>query len=382
MKNKLKDFFNYSSSERKGSIALVALLLIALSGYWLVDVIQSSSEVGYDNLSEEINSLTSAANSNNQEVKEIQYFEFNPNEIDEESWVLLGFSEKQAQSIIKYREKGGYFYKKEDLKRLYVVDDSLYDLLEPYVVLERKSKSYSNYSIDKCYFVKLTEDSIPIYDGFSELEKIICNKKNGIYSYYLGGFSSVERAKEVQLQAIPLGFNTTEVKLLSCDFGFVINKSKTDNKYKKNKFGKDNSTSLKSELNNFKVKINAADTTGFKSLKGIGSYYSSKIVKYRTALGGFTSVEQLKEVYGIPPEVIDQNVNRLFVDSIDIVKVNINTCETAELKKHPYINWNIANSIVQIRKSQEPYKTVEEIKKSDLVNDEIYRKIAPYLKTE
>jgi len=382
MKNKLKDFFNYSSSERKGSIALVALLLIALSGYWLVDVIQSSSEVGYDNLSEEINSLTSAANSNNQEVKEIQYFEFNPNEIDEESWVLLGFSEKQAQSIIKYREKGGYFYKKEDLKRLYVVDDSLYDLLEPYVVLERKSKSYSNYSIDKCYFVKLTEDSIPIYDGFSELEKIICNKKNGIYSYYLGGFSSVERAKEVQLQAIPLGFNMTEVKLLSCDFGFVINKNKTDNKYKKNKFGKDNSASLKSELNNFKVKINAADTTGFKSLKGIGSYYSSKIVKYRTALGGFTSVEQLKEVYGIPPEVIDQNVNRLFVDSIDIVKVNINTCETAELKKHPYINWNIANSIVQIRKSQEPYKTVEEIKKSDLVNDEIYRKIAPYLKTE
>ncbi|MDC0338746.1 helix-hairpin-helix domain-containing protein [Flavobacteriales bacterium] len=382
MKNKLKDFFNYSSSERKGSIALVALLLIALSGYWLVDVIQSSSEVGYDNLSEEINSLTSAANSNNQEVKEIQYFEFNPNEIDEESWVLLGFSEKQAQSIIKYREKGGYFYKKEDLKRLYVVDDSLYDLLEPYVVLERKSKSYSNYSIDKCYFVKLTEDSIPIYDGFSELEKIICNKKNGIYSYYLGGFSSVERAKEVQLQAIPLGFNMTEVKLLSCDFGFVINKNKTDNKYKKNKFGKDNSASLKSELNNFKVKINAADTTGFKSLKGIGSYYSSKIVKYRKALGGFVSVEQLKEVYGILPEVIDQNVSRLIVDSMDIVKVNINTCETADLKRHPYISWNIANSIVQIRRSQEPYKTVEEIKKSDLVNDEIYRKIAPYLKTE
>ena len=63
------------------------------------------------------------------------------------------------------------------------------------------------------------------------------------------------------------------------------------------------------------MKINAADTTGFKSLKGIGSYYSSKIVKYRKALGGFTSVEQLKEVYGILPEVIDQNVSRLIVDS-------------------------------------------------------------------
>jgi competence ComEA-like helix-hairpin-helix protein len=382
MKNKLKDFFNYSSSERKGSIALIVLLILVLSGYWLIDVFKSSSAVGCDNLSEEIKLLTTIDNIPNKGLKEIVYFEFNPNEIDLDSWVLLGFSEKQAQSIIKYREKGGYFYKKEDLKRLYVVDDSLYILLEPYVVLEGKSKPRSNYSADKCYFVKLTEDTVPVYEGFSELEKVVCNKKNGVYSYYIGGFSNVESAKEVQLQAVPLGFNTTEVKLLSCDFGFVINKSKTDNKYKKNEFGKGNATSLKSELNNFKVKINSADTTGFKSLKGIGSYYSSKIVKYRKALGGFTSVEQLKEVYGILPEVIDQNVNRLIVDSINIVKVNINTCDIADLKRHPYISWNIANSIVQIRRSQEPYKTVEEIKKSDLVNDEIYRKIAPYLKTE
>ncbi len=382
MKNKLKDFFNYSSSERKGSIALIVLLALASSGYWLIDVFKSSSKVEYVNLSEEIKSLTKIDNSLHQEVKEIQYFEFNPNEINEESWMLLGFSEKQTQSIIKYREKGGFFYKKEDLKRLYVVDDSLYILLEPYIVLEVKSKPKSNYSADKCYFVKLTEDTIPVYDGFSELEKVVCNKKNGIYSYYIGGFASVESAKEGQVQAAPLGFNTTEVKLLSCDFGFVINKSKTDNTYKKNEFGKGNITSLKSELNNFKVKINAADTTGFKSLKGIGSYYSNKIVKYRSALGGFTSVEQLKEVYGILPEVIDQNVNRLILDSVNIVKININTCETADLKKHPYISWNIANSIVQIRKSREAYKTIEEIKKSDLVNDEIYRKIALYLKTE
>lgn len=382
MKNKLKDFFNYSSSERKGSIALILLLLIVLSGYWFIDFFVHSSDREFESLSEQIKSLTKIENNLNNEVKEIQYFNFNPNQIDQESWMLLGFSEKQAQSIIKYRESGGYFYKKEDLKRLYVIDDSLYILLEPFVVLEGRPKKRLNYSEDKCYFVQLTEDTIPIYDGFSEFEKVVCNKKNGFYSYHLGGFSNIENAKEVQQKAISLGFNTTAVKLLSCDFGFVINKSKIDNKYKKNKFGKGNSTSLKSELNNFKVKINSADTTGFKSLKGIGSYYSNKIVKYRAALGGFTSVEQLKEVYGILPEVIDQNLGRLIVDTVSFVKVNINTCETADLKKHPYINWNIANSIVQIRKSQKPYKSIEGIKKSDLVNDEIYRKIAPYLKTE
>ena len=382
MRNRVKEFFGYSSSERKGSITLIILLLLALSGYWMIYVFSSSSVVEYVNLSEEIKSLTKIDNSPNKEVKEIQYFNFNPNQIDQESWVKLGFSEKQSKSIIKYREKGGFFYKKEDLKRLYVVNDSIYALLEPHVFIKGKSKPKSNYSANKCYFVKLTEDTVPVYDGFSELEKVVCNKKNGIYSYYIGGFANVERAKKVQMEAIPLGFNTTEVKLLSCDFGFVINKSKTDNKYKKDELSKGNPSSLKYELNNFKVEINAADTAGFKSLKGIGSYYSNKIVKYRKALGGFISVEQLKEVYGILPEVIDQNVSRLIVDSMDIFKVDINTCETADLKRHPYISWNIANSIVQIRRSQEPYKTVEEIKKSDLVNDEIYRKIAPYLKIE
>ena len=382
MKNKLIDFFNYSSSERKGSIALILLLLIVLSGYWFIDFYVNSSVREFESLSEEIKSLTKIDNNLNNEVKEIQYFKFNPNQIGKESWMLLGFSEKQAQSIVKYRERGGYFYKKEDLKKLYVVDDSLYVLLEPFVVLEGQSKTRSNYSEEKCYFVKLTEDTIPVYDGFSEFEKVVCDKKNGIYSYHSGGFSNVENANEVQEKAISLGFNTTEVNLLSCDFGFVINKSKIDNKYKKNKFGNGNSTSLKSELNSFKVKINSADTTGFKSLKGIGTYYANKIVKYRAALGGFTSVEQLKEVYGILPEVIDQNVSRLIVDTIRLGKFNINTCETADLKKHPYINWNIANSIVQIRKSQNPYESIEGIKKSDLVNDEIYRKIAPYLITE
>ena len=382
MKNNFKDFFNYSSSERKGSITLIILLFLVLSGYWVIDVLKASSDIEYDNLSEEINSLTSADSTENKEVKEIQYFEFNPNEIDEELWMLLGFSKKQAQSIIKYREKGGYFYKKEDLKRLYVVDDSLYVLLEPYIILAGNSKPKSTYSVGKCYFVKLTEDTVPVYDGFSELEKIVCSKKDGVYSYYIGGFSSAESAKEGQLKAVPLGFNATEVKLLSCDFGFVINKSKTDNKYKKDEFSKVNATSLKSELNNFKVKINSADTTTFQSLKGVGSYYSGKIVKYRSALGGFTSIDQLKEVYGILPEVIAQNLHRLIVDSVDIVKVNINTCETTDLQRHPYISWNIANSIVQIRKSREAYKSIDEIKKSDLVNEEIYRKIAPYLKIE
>lgn len=382
MKNKLKDFFNYSSSERKGSIALIILLLLAIASYWVVDLTSEDSGIKYDDLSDEITSLTQDNSNQITDSKEAVYFNFNPNEIGIESWMKLGFSEKQSKSIIKYREKGGFFYKKEDLKRLYVVNDSIYNLLEPYVLIKGKPKAYSKDYPSKCYFVKLMEDTTPIYEGFSQVDKVVCSKTDGKYAYYAGGFSSLDIAKSKQLQMLAFGFQQSEIINRGCDFGFVINKENNNNNYKEKRFNKGNTNSLKSELNNFKVKINSADTTAFKSLKGIGSYYSSKIIKYRKALGGFTSVEQLKEVYGILPEVIDQNVNRLIVDSVNIVKININTCETADLKNHPYVSWNIANSIVQIRKSREAYKTIEGIKKSDLVNAEIYRKIAPYLKIE
>ena len=138
MKNKLKDFFNYSSSERKGAMALVLLLLIFFSGYWFIDFFVHSSDREIESLSEEIKSLTKIDNNLSNEVNEIQYFNFNPNQIDQESWMKLGFSEKQSKSIIKYRENGGFFYKKEDLKRLYVVNDSIYALLEPHVFIKGK----------------------------------------------------------------------------------------------------------------------------------------------------------------------------------------------------------------------------------------------------
>ena len=78
MKNKLKDFFNYSSSERKGSIVLVVLLLIVFSGYWFVDLFINSSEKEFNNLSEEIGLLTKYLDNQNQVSKEIVFFEFNP----------------------------------------------------------------------------------------------------------------------------------------------------------------------------------------------------------------------------------------------------------------------------------------------------------------
>ena len=64
-------------------------------------------------------------------------FRFNPNTVSVEDLCRLGFSRKQAQSILNYRAKGGRFHRKEDFAKSYVVADSVYARLEPYIDIPR-----------------------------------------------------------------------------------------------------------------------------------------------------------------------------------------------------------------------------------------------------
>ncbi|MBQ7622643.1 MAG: helix-hairpin-helix domain-containing protein [Bacteroidales bacterium] len=66
-------------------------------------------------------------------TRRVESFRFNPNTAGQEELMRLGFSEKQAVSIISYREKGGRFRRPSDFARSYVVADSVYRRLEAYI---------------------------------------------------------------------------------------------------------------------------------------------------------------------------------------------------------------------------------------------------------
>ncbi|MBR3562632.1 MAG: helix-hairpin-helix domain-containing protein [Bacteroidales bacterium] len=65
--------------------------------------------------------------------RRVESFRFNPNTVKFEELVRLGFTEKQAQSIINYREKGGRFRRKADFAKSYVVADSVFKRLAPFI---------------------------------------------------------------------------------------------------------------------------------------------------------------------------------------------------------------------------------------------------------
>ncbi len=104
-----------------------------------------------------------------------------------------------------------------------------------------------------------------------------------------------------------------------------------------------------SRSSKFILDINQADSVQFRALPGIGGVLSKRIVKYRERLGGFYSVDQLLEVYGIKPDVLDAFKDRLTVNPEDVVLLDINFADVARLARHPYCPKEMAQRIVKFR---------------------------------
>ncbi|MDQ6610281.1 MAG: helix-hairpin-helix domain-containing protein [Bacteroidota bacterium] len=127
------------------------------------------------------------------------------------------------------------------------------------------------------------------------------------------------------------------------------------------------------------VNINEADTSAFIALPGIGSKLSARIISFREKLGGFYSVDQVGETYGVPDSTFQKIKGRLQVDGANVKKINVNTATKDELKVHPYIRWNLANAIVEYRNQHGAYKSLDELKNIVVVDEATFGKIVHYL---
>ena len=127
------------------------------------------------------------------------------------------------------------------------------------------------------------------------------------------------------------------------------------------------------------VELNAASQEDIEKIPGIGPFYAKNILKYRDRLGGFVSKEQLLEVWKMDAAKYEEIEAFVEVNKIIIKKIDINEATAEDFKKHPYLNWNIANSLVKIRNKKIRFNTIEEIKESVLMDEELYDKMKHYL---
>jgi len=129
------------------------------------------------------------------------------------------------------------------------------------------------------------------------------------------------------------------------------------------------------------VNVNNASAEEFDKLPGIGPSFAERIVKYRDALGGFTDLVQLEEIYGMSDSTLTKIAPYLTISTGTIKKININKMGAEELKSHPYLRWRHANAIVKYREKNGPYSSVEILRSLHEFNDSegTFWKIKPYL---
>ncbi len=166
MKNWLTDFFYFTSAERNGFFALLTLAFLIFISPLFFSLIWSSptadlasfeklrANFQFENQKEEPSGFSDFKKEKSSEryvdspVSEFEeesfptqnLFSFDPNKAGESDLRALGLSPKIAQRLINFRSKGGVFYKKEDLAKIYGLSQRQYEILAPYISIERKSK--------------------------------------------------------------------------------------------------------------------------------------------------------------------------------------------------------------------------------------------------
>ena len=383
MFNSIQNYFFYTKSERRGTLILVVIILAFLALPHIYSLFITKETVDFSEIEAYAEYLSTHSNLSEYETNTIvenkgNLFEFNPNIIDKEGFIALGLPAKTAQTIINYRNKGGKFYKKEDFKKIYSISDADYNRLAPYIRLGEK-KHFKKEKIQKENEVITLFEFNPntaTLEEFTQLGLSVKVAKTIVKYRNKGGqFYKKEDFKKIY------SITQSDYERL-VDFIKIPSKNvkKVDEPSPKKTFPEKFNKSKKKEQ--LVIDINQAGEEEFKKLYGIGPSFSKRIVKYRNILGGFTSIEQLQEVYGLSDSTYQKIKPHLVLKTAIPKKINLNTATVEELKAHPYLNYRQAKAIIAYRDQHGDFSAVEGLQELVAISSETYQKIVLYLKVE
>jgi len=126
------------------------------------------------------------------------------------------------------------------------------------------------------------------------------------------------------------------------------------------------------------LELNNADSLHLLAIPGIGPVFASRIIRYRNLLGGYYSVNQLKEVYGMKEEYFKATSPYLRADQTTLTTFNINFATIQELGRHPYIGFKTARLIFKLRDRVGKFTKPDDL--SSLLSGDSLKRMIPYLK--
>jgi DNA uptake protein ComE-like DNA-binding protein len=296
MKSIIKEFLTYSYTEKRGIVILFSLILllqgIRISWSYFNKEMQEFSKEEMQIANEWMLQMEQLKKAEINEKKKAKSrtipacFPFNPNSIDNKEWMKLGFSEKETGSIIKFRNKGGKFLYKEDLKKLYCIDEDRYKQLENCISLPKKTELIDNKKFtfsDKKFGTKQAlRITLLEINGADTLDLITLKgvgkywaKKIWFFKERLGGIYSEEQLYEIK------GMNDTM-------FYNIQSQIKID-------------TNLIT-----KIPINSCSTEELQKHPYCWYGIGKAIGNYRSKHGPFQSLSEIQKVYAVKPEIFEK----------------------------------------------------------------------------
>lgn len=183
----------------------------------------------------------------------------------------------------------------------------------------------------------------------AEIDRLLAFRKENKYVNSPKEFQSVTKVSDSLLNAISPYFKFPD---------WVNNKKefKDYKKYPNTAFAKKEKIVI--------IDINQASKEDLIKIYGIGEAISLRILKFKESLGGFVSMDQMKDVWGLSSEVIE-NLNSHFKVLVlpNVKKVDINNASIKELSQFPYFNYQLAKQIVTFRSMNGDIKNIEDLTK-------------------
>lgn len=264
---------------------------------------------------------------------------FNPDQFSANDWFKIGFSKRQAEAIIKYKNYlGGSFISKEKFKECFIISPENYSKLQPYLLLpEKNPENFSNFAKRDAVKTKIQ------YHTFDP-------NQLDLEGWKTLGFSEKQSITIINYRDRNLrgNFKTPE-DLQKC---FVISAEKFREMKPYIKFQE-----KQQEKTDFsKTDLN---TITFKQLIefGLDERSAGSIIGFRKKLGGFMNKQQILTTYNIDKDLVQKLISTAPLNNSDVPKYSLVDAPEEWLKNHPYFKYS-ADKIIFYRISNPDDKKI------------------------
>ncbi|WP_159478582.1 helix-hairpin-helix domain-containing protein [Chryseobacterium sp. 18068] len=284
---------------------------------------------------------------------------FNPDQLSQADWENIGFSEKQAAAILKYKNYlGGSFVSKEKFKECFIINEENYAKLEPYLILPAKtpanfnayagkSSSFKSKTLQTSFDPNILDVQGWMALGFSEKQaNVIVNYRD---KNLKGSFKNLEDIKNC--------FVISAEKFEELKPFIKLNVSTIA------KNGEDKKPEFKQEKTDFsKTDMNSIT---FKQLLefGLDEKSAGSMIGFRKKLGGFMTKEQILETYNIDKELVQKLLSIAPLDNSKVERHTLVDAPEEWLKNHPYFKYS-ADKIIYYRISNPDDKKIWKLLKT------------------